>query len=428
MRAALTLAHRFVGLAVAAFVFVSGVTGAVISWDHELDHILNPHLTQAPSAGTPRPSLDLASTLEQRDPRVRVTYVRVAAEPAQSLSFYVEARIDPATGKPFELGYNEVFLDPATGEELGRREWGQVWPITTETFVSFLYKLHYSLHIPEMWGIDEWGLWLMGGIALLWTLDCFVGFYLTLPRRHRADPSRATPVRRQLAKGWWSRWKPAWQIKASGSAYRINFDIHRAFGLWTWLLLFIVAFTGFSLNLHREVFFPLLSMVSEVTPTVFEQRPRAPHDQPIEPKVTFEEMLPVAAAEGLRRGWTAPVGALRYRSDYGMYDIRFFAPGEDHGAAGVGPQILYFDGQDGSLIGDWQPWTGTAADMFIQAQFPLHSGRILGLPGRIVISIMGLVAAALAVTGVVIWLRKRRARVARWRSEALPVAPPRPAE
>lgn len=45
----------------------------------------------------------------------------------------------------------------------------------------------------------------------------------------------------------------------------------------------------------------------------------------------------------------------------------------------------------------------------MQAQFPVHSGRILGLPGRILISVMGLVVAMLSVTGVVIWLRKRKA-------------------
>jgi uncharacterized iron-regulated membrane protein len=47
----------------------------------------------------------------------------------------------------------------------------------------------------------------------------------------------------------------------------------------------------------------------------------------------------------------------------------------------------------------------------MQAQFPLHSGRILGLPGRILISIMGLVVAMLSVTGIVIWARKRRTRL-----------------
>lgn len=424
----MTVVHRWVGLAIAVFLIISGLTGAVISWDHELDEILNPHLTAATAEGETRSSLDLAREFEARDPRARVTYITLAPERGHALSLYVEGRIDPATGKPFELGYNEVFVDPVTGAENGRREWGQVWPLTRETFVSFLYKLHYSLHIPEMWGIDEWGLWLMGGVAILWTLDCFVGFYLTLPVRHPVTLRQPEPVRRQLRKGWWARWKPAWQIKRGGSAYRINFDIHRAFGLWTWGLLFIIAFTGFSLNLYREVFVPLMSTISQLTPTPFEQRQRAPHDKPIAPLVTFEQILPIAEAEARRRGWSEPVGVLRYRSDFGMYDVRFFKPGDDHGVAGVGPPILYFDGQDGRLIGDWQPWVGTAADIFVQAQFPLHSGRILGLPGRIIVSLIGLVVAVLSVTGIVIWHRKRRARLARLQQQALATAALRPAE
>lgn len=46
----------------------------------------------------------------------------------------------------------------------------------------------------------------------------------------------------------------------------------------------------------------------------------------------------------------------------------------------------------------------------MQAQFPLHSGRILGLPGRIFISVMGLLVATLSVTGVIIWQKKRWVR------------------
>jgi uncharacterized iron-regulated membrane protein len=42
MRFAFTLAHRWLGLAIATFLFVSGLTGAVISWDRELDRVLNP--------------------------------------------------------------------------------------------------------------------------------------------------------------------------------------------------------------------------------------------------------------------------------------------------------------------------------------------------------------------------------------------------
>ena len=410
IRAALTFLHRWVGLFIAAFLVVSGLTGAVISWDHELDDVLNPHLMYARTQGPSLPPLELARRIEARDPRVRVTWLPLAPEPGGTLAFGVAPRRNPATGKLFEPGYNQVFIDPATGAEQGRRAWGAVWPITTETFVSFLYVLHYSLHLPEMWGVDRWGVWLLGGVAVLWTLDCFVGFYLTLPPRPAA--AAASPKR---AERFWSRWKPAWRIKTGGSPYRITFDIHRALGLWLWGVLFTVAFTGFSLNLYTEVFYPVMSKVSRVTPSPFDLRKPADLHAPIPPTRTYGQIVATARGEARRRGWTAPAGGAFYSPEYGIYGVGFFAPGGDHGGAGVGPPYLYYDGRDGRLLGDRQPWSGTAADIFVQAQFPLHSGRILGLPGRILISITGLAVAALSITGVLVWWKKRAARVKRRR-------------
>lgn len=49
----------------------------------------------------------------------------------------------------------------------------------------------------------------------------------------------------------------------------------------------------------------------------------------------------------------------------------------------------------------------------MQLQFPLHSGRIAGVPGRVFLSFMGLVVALLSATGIVIWLKKRAGRIGR---------------
>ena len=394
MRSAWVVFHRWVGLAMAAFLFLTGVTGAVIAWDHELDDLLNPHLLKTASVGEARPALQLLHEFERRNPQARVTFVPLAPEEGETLALFVEPRVDPATGRQYELGYNQAFLDPVTGKELGRREWGAVWPITGETLVSFLYKLHYSLHLPEMWGIDRWGEWLLGAIALAWTLDCFVGFTLTLPAGRR---------------DWWRRWKPAWRVRTVAGGYKLNFDLHRAGGLWTWALLFILAFTAFSLNLYAELFYPAMSRISQVTPSPFDLRlPRSRHE-PIEPNVSYGEVVRKASLEAKKRNWKEPAGSVFYTPEYGIYGVQFFHPGDDHGAAGVGPARLYYDALDGRYLGDRRPWKGTAADIFVQAQFPVHSGRILGLPGRILVSLMGIVVAVLSVTGVVIWWRKRRA-------------------
>jgi len=292
-RRLLLVAHRWVGLVIAGFLIMAGLTGAVISWDHELDDLLNGHLVRSHTSGAALPALELARRVEAADPRARVTYLPLAAERGDSLSIFVEPRVEAGTGELHELGYNQVFLNPVTGAEIGRREWGKP-ALTRENFVPFLYILHYSLHLPPMWGIDRWGVWLMGGIALLWTLDCFVGFYLTLPRRGRGA-SHASPLSGQRGEGtlredgttpagprpeqrrdgagrwnragrraaWWRRWKPAWQVKWSGSGRRINFDLHRATGLWLWGFFFVLALSGMPLNLYQEVAQPLVSLVSD---------------------------------------------------------------------------------------------------------------------------------------------------------------------
>ena len=426
MRAFWTLIHRWVGLTIAGFLIVSGVTGAIISWDHELDDLLNSHLLSVSTSGPAISTLQLAKELEARDPRVRVSFIPLQAEPGKSLGFFVDPRVDPAIGRLYEPGYNEVFVDPHTGAELGRREWGAAWPVTRENFVSFLYVLHYTLHIPEMWGIDRWGLWLLGGIAILWTLDCFVGFYLTLPVKSRSVVAARNNGSQDApdipGRSWLQRWKPAWRIRWGSGSTKLNFDLHRAFSLWTWVLLFVIAFTAFSLNLYNEVFYPAMSKISQVTPSPFDVRTPAERHRPIDPAVGYASIVERASDEARRRGWSEPAGSVFYSQDFGIYGVSFFAPGDDHGAAGVGPPILYFDGGDGRLLGEREPWKGTVADIFVQAQFPLHSGRILGLLGRILISAMGLVVAMLSVTGVIIWLRKRSAQ-ARVTSRKLAVNP-----
>ncbi|MTV41667.1 PepSY-associated TM helix domain-containing protein [Duganella radicis] len=399
MRAFWTLVHRYLGLLTAGFLFISGITGAVISWDHELDDLLNPHLMEAHTPGTPQPTLALVRQLEARYPQVQVSFVPLQLEPGEAIAFGVTARVDPVTQKRYEPGFNQVFVDPVSGTELGKREWGAVWPITKETFVSFLYRLHYTLHIPEMWGIDRWGIWLMGGIAIIWVIDSFVGFYLTLPL-HRQNANKT----------WMQRWKPAWKVRWNGGGTKLNFDLHRAFSLWTWILLFILAFTAFSLNLYSEVFYPVMSKISKVTPTPFDTRPIADIHKPYVPTVGYAQVIAAASAEATQRKWEEPVGSVFYTSAFDVYGVSFYKPGDDHGSGGVGPAYLYYDGA-GKLLGERLPWKGTAADIFVQAQFPLHSGRILGLPGRILISFMGVVVAMLSVTGVIIWWRKRASRV-----------------
>lgn len=412
LRQTLLICHRWLGLASALFLLITGLTGAVISWDHELDELLNPAWMHSEAVGPHQSSLVLAKQVAERYPQVQVSSIPLTVEPGHTLSLGVRPLPNPPDGLE-PVKFNQVFVDPVTGQELGKREWGAVWPVDRTNVISFLYKLHYSLHLPEMWGIDRWGIWLMGGVAIIWLIDSFVGFYLTLPKSSRKPQ---TPLHKAQATHsvnqatFWQRWWPAWKMRWNSSIHKRYFDMHRAFGLWTWMLLIILAFSALALNLRREVFMPVMKSAFTLTPTPSDLRARLPPAQQQPPKVDFEQVLALALKDARALGWQEPAGRISYSAAYQLFNVDFYRPDADHGVAGAGHKRLYYDGLDAHYVGKRIPWEGTAGDVIVQAQFPLHSGRILGIPGRILISVMGLVVAMLSVTGVYLWLKKRKAR------------------
>ena len=382
--------HRWAGLFIALFLVIAGLTGAIISWHHELDEWLNPHLFESysSSASAPLAPLELAQRVEALDPRLRVSYMPLSIEAGHTLTISVDARIDAETRAPFDLGFNQMALDPATGAVQGRRQWGTI-SLSRENLLPFLYRLHYSLHIPDV-GDVRLGTWVMGIVSVVWTLDCFIALWISFPNLRSWRKSLAF----RTGQGW----------------PKLNFDLHRSGGVWVWALLLMLAITSVSMNLGREVMKPVVSLFSPVTPTPFEQREPTPVHLPIESVLSREQAIAVAQAEAARRGWVRPAGAIFYADRYGLYGVGFFTPEQEHGDGGLGSPWLYVNARSGELVGDLVPGTGSMGDIFMQAQLPLHSGRILGLPGRILISLMGVVVATLSVTGVVIWARKRRAR------------------
>jgi len=398
MRPTLVLLHRWFGLLSAVFLFIAGLTGALIAWDHELDGLLNPSFHEARHPDRPALApLELASRFEQSDPRLRVRYVPLSIEPGEALSLFVEPRVDPATKQPYELGFDEVVLDPATGDVQGKRKWG-VPSLARENVMSFLYRLHYSLHLGNPMSLLPFGMLLMGIVAIAWAIDAFVAIVLSFPSR--------------------KTWRRSFKVRTDQGGYRFNFDLHRAGGVWAWPLLLVLAVTAVGLNLDDQVMRPLVSLFSPLA----EQPTHRIVENAGEPELGREEAVARALEEATTRGIVAPPGGVFYASFAAAYGVGFHEPGKGHGDGGLGNPWLYVDARTGELLGATVPGEGSAGDVFMQAQFPLHSGRIAGLPGRILVSLLGLLVATLSVTGVVIWARKRVAkeRTVRARAAAEP--------
>ncbi|WP_425489584.1 PepSY-associated TM helix domain-containing protein [Diaphorobacter ruginosibacter] len=232
----------------------------------------------------------------------------------------------------------------------------------------------------------------MGVVSAVWIADCFLALWISFPNTRT--------------------WRKSLSFRLRQGGSKLNFDLHRSGGVWVWALLLMLAVTSVSLNLGTQVMRPLVSMFSPLTPSPFQLRQDSRGREQTDPMLSREQAIAMAEAEGHRRGWEAPAGSIFYAQRFGIYGIAFFTPDNDRDDNGMGNEVLYLDGDTGAVVGDKVPGQGSAGDVFMQAQLPLHSGRILGTPGRVLMSFMGFLVAMLSVTGLVIWVRKRRARAA----------------
>ena len=390
VRTIMAVLHRWAGLFIALFLIIAGLTGALISWDREIDAWLNPSLYLADSGGiagvgTPAQSLALANRLEASDPRLRIKYLPLSIAPGHTLGMTVTPQVDPATGKNYKFDFNQVALDPVTARVQATRLWGE-FSFSTEALMPVLYKLHYSLHIPPVGGLPL-GNWFMGIVSLVWLFDCFIALVIAFPNLQS--------------------WKKSFSFRLHSGMPKLNFDLHRSGGVWIWLLLLTMAMTSLSMNLP-DIVRPVVGAISPLTPGQYEQRQRRKLPPP--PALTREQIITFATAEAQRRGWTLPLGAIHYSAPFDVYGVSFFAPGQDLGGAGLGNPWLYFDGKTGAAVSEKIPGSGSAGDLFMALQFPLHSGRIVGLAGRILISFLGVAIALLSITGLVIWTKRRQAK------------------
>ncbi|CAB3766084.1 PepSY-associated TM helix domain-containing protein [Paraburkholderia humisilvae] len=388
MRPLLVHLHRWFGIATALFLFIAGLTGALIAWDHELDAMLNPSFFHARTDGPALSSLELARRIEAADPRLRVTYLPLAVEPGHTLQVMVWPRVDPRTQQPYTLGFNQLAVDPATGKIQGRREWGAV-SLARLNLIPFLYKLHYTLHLPFTHGVDV-GTWLMGVVGIVWIVDSVIALVLSFPS--------------------FKTWRKSFVFRVQRGGYPLTFDLHRSGGVWIWGLLLMMAVTSVSMNLGNQVVRPLVSLLSPLTPTPFSDPKLAGTPQPGQADLSREQILEDASRIAAERHLSAPPGALFYATTLHTYGVGFFTAGNDHGEGPLGNAWLYLNAQTGRPVSATIPGEGSAGDIFMQAQFPLHSGRIAGLAGRIAISALGLAVAVLSVTGLMIWLKKLDAR------------------
>lgn len=381
MKPVLRTVHLWTGLIFGTILVLQGLTGAALSWVHELDALLNPGLLHV----APPPAMRDGEPLRVRPAQAQAVHDLLAADarygkpsmlmlPERAGEVYV-AWYRP--GKPAsnweQAVTRQVMVDPASLAVLGERNWGEAG-LSRPLLVPTLFHLHRYLLAGEAGKVVI----AVQGVAL--ALMTLTGIVIWWPRMTRSAIVHALSVR------------------FGGSWPRFSFQLHRSAGALCAPVLLFMAFSGVHFNMPTWVA-PLVGTVATVTP----------NDKPVNrssaalPALSLAEAMAAAQA----RYPEARVGRVNFPAGASQpWEVRVRQPGELR--QGPGATRISIDARDGSILRVADPLRGTGGDRFLAALFPLHSGEAFGAAGKLFISLLGLMPLAFFVTGIVVWLKFRR--------------------
>ncbi|KUM42002.1 PepSY domain-containing protein [Pseudomonas sp. EpS/L25] len=355
MRGSLFQLHSLLGLAAGLVLMVLGVTGALYSFQLELLELLNP----PPTAATPdRRPLTL--------PEVRQ---RLLA-PGQELSF-----VSSMAGE----GYGLLGLAPTSGQGRGEvllfdRYTGEVLMAPRgQTFFRLVLDLHRSLALGPV------GKALTGAATLILLVLCLSGLYLRWPRQVR-------------------RWR-AWLALDWGRRGRsFHWDLHAVVGTWCLLFYLLAALTGlyWSYGWYREASERLLGAAPEPRTSGVVAR------QDVDLDALWQSFRQETGGRVEGYGLLLPNPGRKV-----SHPTLWYLPDDAEHVRAL--NRLVFDGQ-GRVLDHRRYREQPLGARLLLSVYALHSGEYFGSMGRVAMALASLAMPLFLVTGLWLYLDRRRKR------------------
>jgi uncharacterized iron-regulated membrane protein len=351
--------HKWVGLILAVLVIPLCISGSALVWHDALDEMLNPQRYAVTSAAQPQPVAAYAAAASTvLGPEERIASLRVEKDGPVIVTAVQPPQPGARGGRPART---MVWLDPGTARVLDKAD-GHAG------FVRVMHDLHGSLMVPGV------GRQVVGWIGVAMLLSSLTGLWLWWPTA-----------------GSWTR----------GLRWRrhSNFDtnLHHQFGFWIALPLFVLSLTGAWISF--PAFFASLS--GQQAPQGQRGDPAARfRARPLEaPAQKLDAVIAAAQAEV-----PGQVSALTWPTDQKPEWSVQLKPQRGK------PAMVAVEDATGAARLDAKAGEGQGG--LARTMRKIHDGTDMGLVWQVIIFLGGLLPAALAVTGVIMWWRARG-----WRGE-----------
>lgn len=362
------------------FLMLSALTGSVLVFYKEIDRALNPaifQVTKPNNSAVLMEPLALYDRVQQQKLSYQFNRLRLDINAANN----VKMPFTDSEKQTKHSDFTELYANPYTGDIVAYRN---PTSLTINNVMPILFDFHRNLLLGEI------GKLILGITALIWTLNCFIGLYLTLPRKAQWDKFIQV-------------WKQKWRIQFDGRFVKLNFQLHQAFGLWFWLFLLIMAWSSVSFNLPTVYaaitapFFKTDPYPSNLTAADL-TKPTVPMSQ------ALSKVKEAMALEEKNHDFT--VQQYRYISLNEATKVLLVRAKTSMDLNDNGSTRIMLDATNGELIGRYYPTGQTVGNTISSWLYALHMGTVGGLAYRLFLFSVGIVVFILGFTGTYLWLRR----------------------
>lgn len=351
MRKTLFKLHLVVAIVFGVFIVLLGVTGAEMAFEQEIDHVTHWHLTYVQPQGQPMPLAQISDVVAKVYPNEEIGGYFTSTSPNMSYAVVLKDRL--------------AYINQYTGEVLGTRAQEMDWQ-------GYVHQLHLRLALLDKG--HEFGETTIkaSGVAALFLV--VTGAYL-----------------------WWPVKRIA--IGKNDGSRRFWFDLHNSFGVIALVFVLAATLTGIVIAFEAQTN-PLLYKLTGSQEAVQPKLEAAPvaGAAPITPDQAME--IARTAVPGATPFFvTVPHSKQVYR-----VSARFpedLTPG--------GRTRIAIEPYTGKVLFAIDSRTGPGGYRANALNRAIHTGDIFGTPSKVVMALASLVMALQLVTGVVMWIKRRKA-------------------